>query len=155
MIYSISVAPIEAWAKDYPNGYIYFVLQEDARKIWRTDLHGQNRTLIYQSQYGDITFLKYDGRPGWLGLIENGNRCCFYNMDTKTLTVLLMPYSMEQFHYYADEQRLFWKGQLNESDTQVDLGGNTYNYYLKTGAYKMLKYNEKGTPQWVTVTPEK
>lgn len=58
---------------------------------------------------------------------------------------------MEQFSYDAAEERVFWKGQLNESDPEMPLGGYTYYYYPKVDQYKILKDNGS----WDAVTPEK
>lgn len=151
VIYPVSDGSVLEWTVDKASGYLYFVLENDARRVYRTDLHGQNRTLIYESQYGDITFLAYKGNPDWLALIEDGKRCCFYNMKTKILTVLLTPYHAEQFHYYTDKQYIHWSGQLHENEPDVSSMWNTYQYYLQTGIYKKFVI-EKNT--WVTVHPE-
>lgn len=150
-VYTISGEAVSEWEWDKFNDYIYFVRHSDPRKIWRTDLHGQNPTVVYESQYGDITFLSYyRDTHDWLLLIENSNRCAFFDMTAKKMTILPQVHCMEQFSYDASETRIFWKGQLNKSDPEMPPGGYTYYYYPKTNQYQLLKDNAK----WVTVTPE-
>lgn len=148
----ISGAPVSAWARDWENSCVYFVKEKEARKIWRTDLHGQNPTVVYESQYGDITFLSCTG--GWLSIIENDNRAALFDTNTGKLTVLLNAYRIEQFSYDAKEMRVFWEGKLNESDPEKPgdwyIGDYRYYYYLKTGLHQVLD----GNGNWVTVTPE-
>lgn len=152
VVYTISNQPVSKWALDTAGGYIYFVRQSDSRKIWRTDLHGQNSILVYESQHGDITFLRYyRDSHDWLLLIENSNRCAFFDLTAQKTTALPQVHFMEQFSYDAPEERVFWKGQLNESDPEMPLGGYTYYYYPKVDQYKILKDNGS----WDTVTPEK
>lgn len=150
-VYTISNQAVLKWTQDTAEGYVYFVRQSDPRKIWRTDLHGQNPTSVYESQYGDITFLSYyRDSHDWLLLIENSNRCAFFDMTAKKMTILPQVHYMEQFSYDANQMRIFWKGQLNENDPEMPLGGYTYYYYPKTNQNQLLKDNTK----WVTVTPE-
>ena len=150
-VYTISNQAVSEWQWDQFNDYIYFVRQSDPRKIWRTDLHGQNPTVIYESQYGDITFLSYyRDSHDWLLLIENSNRYAFFDMTAKKMTIMPQVYYMEQFSYDAGQMRIFWKGQLNKNDPEMPLGGYTYYYYPKTNQYQVLKDNNT----WVTVTPE-
>lgn len=150
-VYTISGEAVSEWEWDKFNDSIYFVRHSDPRKIWRTDLHGQNPTVVYESQYGDITFLSYyRDTHDWLLLIENSNRCAFFDMTAKKMTILPQVHCVEQFSYDASETRIFWKGQLNKSDPEMPPGGYTYYYYPKTNQYQLLKDNAK----WVTVTPE-
>ena len=150
-VYTISNQAVSEWEWDQFNDYIYFVRQSDPRKIWRTDLHGQNPTMVYESQYGDINFLSYyRDSHDWLLLIENSNRCAFFDMTAKKMTIMPQVYYMEQFSYDAGQMRIFWKGQLNKNDPEMPLGGYTYYYYPKTNQYQVLKDNNT----WVTVTPE-
>ena len=150
-VYTISNQAVSEWQWDQFNDYIYFVRQSDPRKIWRTDLHGQNPTMVYESQYGDINFLSYyRDSHDWLLLIENSNRCAFFDMTAKKMTIMPQVYYMEQFSYDAGQMRIFWKGQLNKNDPEMPLGEYTYYYYPKTNQYQVLKDNNT----WVTVTPE-
>ena len=150
-VYTISNQAVSEWEWDKFNDYIYFVRQSDPRKIWRTDLHGQNPTMVYESQYGDINFLSYyRDSHDWLLLVENSNRYAFFDMTAKKMTIMPQVYYMEQFSYDAGQMRIFWKGQLNKNDPEMPLGGYTYYYYPKTNQYQVLKDNNT----WVTVTPE-
>ena len=152
-VYTISNQTVSEWEWDQFNDYLYFVRQSDPRKIWRTDLHGQNPTVIYESQYGDINFLSYyrdQDSHDWLLLVENSNRYAFFDMTAKKMTIMPQVYYMEQFSYDAGQMRIFWKGQLNKNDPEMPLGGYTYYYYPKTNQYQVLK----GNNTWVTVTPE-
>lgn len=144
--YSISGGVVGrlTWAKDAAQDYIYFVRKDEPKKIWRTDLHGQNPTVVYESQYGDITFLSCVN--GWLSIIENNNRASLLDMKNGKMTVLLEVYQVEQFSYDAANFRVFWRGRLNESDGE----DNSYYYYLKTNEYIMLQPGTTGVP----VTPE-
>lgn len=144
--YAISGEPVKVWAKDIDNGYVYFALKSDQRKIWRTDLHGQNRTLVYESQHGDINFLTCDN--GWLSMIENYNRASLYHVNTKKLTVLMNVYKITEFSYSADPMQVFWVGKLNKSDEIRDwyLDDQAYMYYLKTDKYVMMHSGTEGIP---------
>lgn len=148
--YPISGGTISDWAKDFVNGYVYFVREDAPQKIWRTDLHGQNATVVYQSQYGDITFLSCAN--GWLSIAENYNRASLFDTKTGKLTVLLKAYKIEQFSYDAKYLRVFWRGKLNKSDSSGDWysGDNSYYYYLKTNEHLMLQPGTTGIP----VAPE-
>ena len=150
--YPISGGTVSSWAKDLVNGYVYFVREDAPQKIWRTDLHGQNATVFYQSQYGDITFLSCAN--GWLSIAENYNRASLFDTKTGKLTVLLKAYKIEQFSYDAKHLRVFWRGKLNKSDSSGDWysGDNSYYYYLKTNEYLMLQSGTTGIPVTPTET---
>lgn len=160
VVYSVSGGPVKEWAISVGYEHIYFVLEDDAGKIWRTDRHGQDRTLVYESKNGDVTFLSYhyDGHH-WLYLVENSNRCILFDMTEKKAIVVLTPYYVSQFSYDIEEMRIFWEGKLNESDPEKPagwyLGDYRYYYYPQTNEYKVLKADPKtGGMIWATVTPE-
>lgn len=149
-IYTITEqeVPFHGYDHDFINNYIYFVLKDDARKVWRTDHYGNELTLIYESQHGDISWVRCHplGFPGRLLILENDNRGIFYNLTTQKVTVLLEAYYIEQLSYDIAEQRVNWKGQLNKDVPAQSPYWDTYRYYVKTGEYEMLIFDKVWMP---------
>ena len=146
--YDISGVPVSEDTADFTNGYVYFVREDDLKKVWRTDLRGQNLTLVYESQHGDITFLMQ--AAGRLGIIEDGKRAVYYEPATQKRTVLLEAYEIELFSYEPAFVKMYWRGRLNESDQPGLLGDDAYYYYFITDTYEIFDYTEG----WIAVTPE-
>lgn len=114
--------------------HIYYVLESEPTKVWRCDYAGENRTVVYESEYGSVTHLQFYGSDagGKLILCEDRNRIVSYDMTTGELYVLMVAYRINQFYYspsslndfdfvyqlYEDElgPLIFWTGALNEGD---------------------------------------
>ena len=119
--------------------HIYYVLRDDAKKVWRTDLYGKDPVVVYESEYGDVTYLQYFGinAQGKLIIAENRNRIVMYDLQAKATEVLIEAYIISQFYYSPNgesfsysEPMIFWKGKLTESDSEIEY---TYYYFLNTG----------------------
>ena len=118
--------------------HIYYVLKEDAKKVWRTDLYGKEPTVVYESAYGDVTYLQYFGidAKGKLIMAENRERIIMYDLQAKNIEVLMEAYLISQFYYSpsgqefsCSEPMIFWKGKLEESAPETEY---TYHYFLNT-----------------------
>lgn len=126
--------------------HIYYVLKEDPKKVWRTDHYGTNHTVIYESEYGNVTGLQYFGinENGKLIMAENYNRIIMYDIPSKNIDVLMEAYKLDQFYFSPDgkefsrsEAMIFWKGLLNESDQEMRYE-NTYHYFIHKDEYLVL-----------------
>lgn len=132
--------------------HIYYVLEAEPEKVYRTDHDGENKTVIYESTYGDVTFLRYYGSDsnGKLIAAEEQNRIIAYDIPTGETEVLMEAYLIGQFYFtpysltmdhvveHISEEELgptvLWEGKLHEGDPDKP-DGDTYYYFVNTGEH--------------------
>lgn len=132
--------------------HAFYVLRDDPTKVWISDRNGGDQKVLYESQYGEITFLyHHSDTPQMLYIAEKGNRIIALDMQTGSFEVMFEAYKIEQFSYQPSEQKIYWKGYLNESDPVNPYVDNTYRYYTDTGECRMLVNNK----DWIIVTRNK
>ena len=121
--------------------HLYYTLPDQPRTIYRSDLHMEESSVIYQSEYGDIGYIQYSGfdANGQLVLLEGGNRIVFYDIATEELEVVLEASEITWVFYYSPvdtyhdwtsqiySPTIMWKGSINGGDH------SEYIYYLKQG----------------------
>ena len=133
--------------------HIYYVLEEEPRKVYRTDETGADLTVVYESTYGDVTYIDYYGTDasGILLAAEDNKRIVSYDIPTGAVTVLMEAYYIESFYYtpysvvhdnvykYICSKELgptiFWSGKARENDPDKPDGDPTpyaYYYFVST-----------------------
>lgn len=142
---------------EYTSEHFYYVLEEEPRKVWRTDYYGKSHEVVYESTYGDITQIQHFGKVAdeKLFVLEGGNRVVVYDFVTKKVTVLLEAYSIEQF-YYSPTSTLFervlsqyvgkgehgpvisWEGIIREGVPVKEFGVNNYYTLLLKNQHWVL-----------------
>lgn len=124
--------------------HIYYVLESQPTKVWRCDYDGDNHTIVYESDYGAVTYLRYYGTDanGKLILCEEQNRIISYDLATENLELLMEAFFIEQFFYSPTSlswdyliknvskgdmgPTIFWTGVLHEDDPKKPYD---YSYY--------------------------
>lgn len=125
--------------------HIYYVLESQPTKVWRCDYDGDNHTIVYESDYGAVTYLRYYGTDanGKLILCEEQNRIISYDLATGNLELLMEAFFIEQFFYSPTSlswdyliknvskgdmgPTIFWTGVLHEDDPKKPYD---YSYYF-------------------------
>jgi hypothetical protein len=137
----------EQYATDWfvTSEHVYYVLRDEAKRVYRTDHYGQNCTVMYESAYGDVTHLQYHGtdQNGKLIMAEEYNRIVIYDIISEACEVIMEAYRINSFHYkphsvFDDSVTahfgtadlgpvIYWNGQLSESDPENRFG---YQFYF-------------------------
>ena len=120
--------------------YLYYVLPDQPRTVYRSDLHMEEITVIYESEYGDIGYIQFSGfdANGQLVLLEGGNRIVFYDISTGDIEVALEAGNIKWVVSYSPVDYcqdwaskvynpiIYWVGSVNEESI------SEYVYYLET-----------------------
>ena len=132
--------------------HVFYVLRDEPTKVWISDKDGKEQSLLYDSSYGEITFLyHHSDTPQMLYIAESKNRIVAYDMQAKSTEVLFEAHMIEQFSYQPSEQKIYWKGYFYESDPVNPYVGNTYHYYTdKKECWMYVSQNK----EWILVPPE-
>ena len=134
--------------------HIFYVLRDKPTKVWISDKDGKEQSLLYESSYGKIICMDHrDDTPETLYIAENQNRIIAYDMQTKSIEVLLEAPLIKSFTYVPSEYLIRWSGYLNKSDLESSQYGAAcyyYYYYTNTKDCWMLVNNK----DWVLVAPD-
>ena len=128
--------------------YIYFVLENEPTKVYRSDYTGQNRELMYESDGADIVHVEYFGTDakGKLFTVEDFKQVRMLDIATGEKKLLMEQYYVWYVTYlpdslwYTKENKgpiLEWAGVLNAEDTH-DRG---YMYFIDSGELKKVTWH--------------
>ena len=120
--------------------HLYYTLPGEPRTVYRSDLHMEETTVIYESEYGDIGYIQFSGfdANGQLVLMEGGNRIVFYDIPTGEIEVVVEASNIKRVisyspvDFYQDwaskvyNPIINWVGSVDEESISV------YVYYLET-----------------------
>lgn len=137
----------QAGAYSVTSEHVYFTLADELTKVYRTDLSGNDMTLLFESDY-PIYSIQYYGTDskGMLIMAERrpeGDRILSFDIATGETRLLMEAYKIGQFFYYGSSLAadsvvkhiskeelgpvIYWKGRLNENDPEVAM---EYTFYF-------------------------
>jgi len=128
--------------------HIYFVLEAEPTKVYRSDYTGQNRKLVYESDGADIVHIEYFGTDaaGKLFTVEDFKQVRMLDLATGEKKLLMEQYYVWYVQYmpdsiwYTKENKgpiLEWAGVLDAEDTH-DRG---YMYFIDSGELKKVTWH--------------
>ena len=127
-VYLISDQPVLRW--DITKEHVYYVTSTEPTKVYRTNLHGQEKTVVYSTENGSVTWVEFSGKDanGKLIIAEDQRRIVEYVLSSRTTKVLLEAYHIPYFTYSpypeilgGDNSKgpaIWWRGRLNENDQE-------------------------------------
>lgn len=119
--------------------HIYYVPESDHTKVYRVEYSGENKTLLYESEYGEIGWMDYFGIDpnGVLYLLTGGNRVIALDIATGNVETVMEQYEIISFMYYPDYVRdggehlgptFDWIGKPSSNDK-----ASSWLYCIETG----------------------
>lgn len=119
--------------------HIYYIPENDHTKLYRVEYSGENKTLLYESEHDEISWMDYFGvdPDGVMYLLTGGNRIIALNIATGNVETVMEQYEIISFIYYPDYVRdggehlgptFDWIGKPNEDDKNA-----SYLYCIETG----------------------
>lgn len=121
--------------------HIYYVMSSDPTALYRCTLHGEDHTLLYRSNFGNINQIQYSGidSEGQLFIVEAGAcyRVIMYDLASETEEVLLERIPKGGIYYrphsldYTSEN----KGAVLEIIYYDDNGHHTDIYSIEEKRY--------------------
>ena len=108
--------------------HIYYVPEKDPTQLYRVEYSGENKTLLYDSEYGDIGQIYYFGNDpnGVIFVLTGGNRIIAMNLSTGDMKTVLERYEIQNFIYYPEYvftitgnnigPVIEWTGKLQKAD---------------------------------------
>ena len=136
-VYLIADQPL--LAEDVTSEHVYYVLSGEPTKLYRCSLHGENHTLVYESDHGNISYVQYSGvdANGELFICENKDRIISYDLPSGTTDVVMTAHEIQWVYFYMPVSRedkgpyIEWKGSLDGENYYDDI-----RYYLLLDSHK-------------------
>ena len=122
--------------------HLYYTLLDQPRTVYRSNLHMEETTVIYQSEYGDIGFIQFSGfdANGQLVLLEGKDHIIFYDIPTGSVELALEASEITWVYAYTPTDVLHegWESQTYNPTIQWrgSMDGIIYSdycYYLENG----------------------
>ena len=150
--------------------HVYFTLEDAYPRVYRTDLEGKDKTVIYESEANRIGFMRYYGTDanGVLLICEQDfgmDRIVSFDLATGEKKVLMEAWEIEQFYFTPTSlmednvvvhisnselgATIYWKGKLNASDPENPIG-DTYYYIVESDAHwDVSDWKVKPLKKWI------
>ena len=108
--------------------HIYYVPEKDPTQLYRVEYSGENKTLLYESEHGEIGQIYYFGNDpnGVIFVLTGGNRIIAMNLSTGDMKTVLERYEIQNFIYYPDYVStvsgsyygpvIEWTGRIKKAD---------------------------------------